>query len=96
MNLVAVSCFLELWKRKSNEHAFYFGTYGKLRHKKPRPAFRGEFGINPITGQVEVQYPVKKTLKKLFFVSVPITILCLFIGTYYLLHSNLDITNLLI
>ena len=88
MNLVAVSCFLELWKRKSNEHAFYFGTYGKLRHKRPRPAFRGEFGMNPITGRVEVQYPVKKTLKKLFFVSVPITILCLFVGKYFYVHRR--------
>ena len=32
MNLVAVSCFLELWKRKSNEHAFNFGTYDLINN----------------------------------------------------------------
>lgn len=72
--------FLELWKRKSNEHAFYFGTQGKLRHKRPRPAFRGDFQKNPITGREEVVYPFNKTLKKIIFVSLPITLICLLIG----------------
>ena len=80
MNLAAVTVFLEFWKRRSNEHAFYFGTQGKLRHKRPRSAFRGEFGINPVTGREEVQYPLKKTLKKLILVSLPITFICLLIG----------------
>ena len=54
LNLIALTVFTEMWKRRSNEHAFYFGTYGKLRHKPPRPAFRGKFEKNPITGREEV------------------------------------------
>ena len=54
LNLIALTVFTEMWKRRSNEHAFYFGTYGKLRHKRPRPAFRGKFEKNPITGREEV------------------------------------------
>jgi len=86
-NLVSVTIFLELWKRKSNEHAFYFGTQGKLRHKRPRPAFRGDFQKNPITGREEVVYPFNKTLKKIIFVSLPITLICLLIAFILMLLS---------
>ena len=54
LNLVLVTTFLEFWKRRSNEHAYYWGTAGKLRHKKARPEFRGDFGLNSITGEPEV------------------------------------------
>ena len=39
---------------RSNSHSYDWGTGGKLRHKRPRPEFRGEFGLNPITGRDEV------------------------------------------
>lgn len=42
LNLVAVTVFLEMWKRRSNSHNYKWGTGGKLRHKKSRPEFRGE------------------------------------------------------
>jgi anoctamin-10 len=87
LNLVAVTIFLEMWKRKSNEHAFFFGTSGKLRHKRPRPAFRGKYEKNPITGRDEVTYPVEKTWKTLLTLSVPITILCLVCALIFLLLS---------
>ena len=77
---VIIIVILELWKRRSNTHAFFFGTQGKLRHKRPRPAFRGDFQKNPITGREEVVYPFNKTLKKVIFVSLPITLICLLIG----------------
>ena len=54
LNLILVTTFLEFWKRRSNKHAYSWGTLGKLRHKKPRPEFRGEFGKHPITGEPEV------------------------------------------
>ena len=88
-NLVSVTIFLELWKRKSNEHAFFFGTQGKLRHKRPRPAFRGDFEKNPITGREEVVYPFNKTLKKIIFVSLPITLICLLIGKIFIRNINI-------
>lgn len=87
LNLIAVTVFLEMWKRKSNEHAYFFGTAGKLRHKRPRPAFRGDVGVNPVTGREEVQYPIKKTMKKILFVSVPVTFLCLTVAFALMLLS---------
>lgn len=50
LNLLIVTVFLELWKRRSNDHNYNWGTGGKLRHKRPRPEFRGEIGINKISG----------------------------------------------
>jgi len=89
LNLIALTVFTEMWKRKSNEHAFYFGTYGKLRHKRPRPAFRGKFEKNPITGREEVTYPMEKTWKTLLTVSVPVTIICL-LGAFFLLLLSFE------
>ena len=77
LNLVVVTVFLEMWKRRSNDHSYKWGTGGKLRHKRPRAQFRGEYGINPITGREEVRYPTQKTIQKLIFVSIPVTFLCL-------------------
>ena len=82
-----MTIFLEFWKRKSNEHGFQWGTGGKLRHKRSRPEFRGEFGLNPITGRSEVQYPFKKTLQKLLCVSIPITFGCLLVAFVCMLLS---------
>jgi len=87
LNLILVTTFLEFWKRRSNKHAYSWGTLGKLRHKKPRPEFRGEFGKHPITGEPEVQYPMEKTIKKLVFVSIPITFLCLVVAFILMLLS---------
>ena len=87
LNLIAVTVFLEFWKRRSNEHCFKWGTGGKLRHKRPRPEFRGEYGLNPVTGRSEVQYSVKKTIQKLIFVSIPITFGCLSIAFVLMLMS---------
>ena len=87
LNLVFVSIFLEFWKRRSNEHGFRWGTGGKLRHKQARPEFRGDYGLNPVTGKPEVQYPIQKTLKKLIFVSIPITLGCLSVAFILMLLS---------
>ena len=87
LNLIAVTIFLEFWKRRSNEHSFKWGTGGKLRHKRPRAEFRGQYGLNPVTGRSEVQYPFKKTLQKLIFVSIPITLVCLLVAFVFMLLS---------
>ena len=87
LNLISVTIFLEMWKRKSNEHAFDFCTMGKLRLKRPRAAFRGEIGINPVTGVKEVQYPFKKTVQTVLTLSVPITSICLDLAFILMLLS---------
>jgi len=76
-NLLCLGFFLELWKRKANEHSFFWGTSGKLRLKPPRPEYRGELRSNPVTGKQEMYYSKGKRLKKIFFVSFPLTFLCL-------------------
>eukprot|EP00095_Tigriopus_kingsejongensis_P011114 snap_masked-scaffold268_size230776-processed-gene-1.19 protein:Tk11114 transcript:snap_masked-scaffold268_size230776-processed-gene-1.19-mRNA-1 annotation:"Anoctamin-10" len=87
LNLIAVTIFLELWKRKSNEHNYKWGTGGKLRHKSPRPEFRGELGLNKINGKEEMQYPVKLTLQKVLLVSLPVTLACLLLAFFLMLTS---------
>ncbi len=87
LNLVAVTVFLEMWKRRSAEHEHRWGSGGKLRKKRPRPEFRGEIGVNRITGKEEVQYPVAKTMRKVFFVSLPVTLLCLLVAFFLMLAS---------
>lgn len=77
VNLISLGFFLESWKRTSNEHSFFWGTAGKLRLKPPRPEYRGELRNNPVTGKQEMYYPSSKRLKKIFFVSLPLTLLCL-------------------
>ncbi|XP_059081460.1 anoctamin-10-like [Tigriopus californicus] len=87
LNLIGVTIFLEMWKRKSNKHNYHWGTGGKLRHKRARPEFRGELGINKITGKEEMQYPFQQTLKKVLFVSLPITVACLLVAFFLMLLS---------
>jgi hypothetical protein len=44
----------DMLRFRSNSHSYDWGTGGKLRHKRPRPEFRGEYGLNPVTGRDEV------------------------------------------
>ncbi len=39
--------------------------------------FRGELILSEVTGREEMYYPTSKTRKKIFMVSVPVTIACL-------------------
>jgi len=86
-NLIVVGVFLETWKRRGNEHSFFWGTQGKLRLKPPRPEYRGELRINPITERQEMYYPYSKTRRKLYLVSIPLTIFCLVMAFWMMLNS---------
>ena len=77
LNLLLLGLFCEFWKRRSNEHSFFWGTSGKLRLKPPRPEYRGELRQHPVTGKMEMFYSNTQRLKKIFLVSVPLTIICL-------------------
>eukprot|EP00096_Caligus_rogercresseyi_P011744 TRINITY_DN4727_c0_g1_i1.p1 TRINITY_DN4727_c0_g1~~TRINITY_DN4727_c0_g1_i1.p1 ORF type:complete len:624 (+),score=113.08 TRINITY_DN4727_c0_g1_i1:757-2628(+) len=87
LNLATVTVFLEIWKRRSNDHAYDWASSGKLRHKKPRPEYRGVLKENSISGEMEVYYSPYKTIKKLAFVSIPITSLCLLLAFIFMLAS---------
>ena len=51
LNFLCVGLFFEVWKRKCHTHSYYWGTYGKLRLKPPRPEYRGDMRISPVTGK---------------------------------------------
>lgn len=86
-NLLCLALFLELWKRKSAEHSFFWGTAGKLRHKQPRPEYRGELRNNPVTGKEEMFYPARKRVQKIITVSLPLTLLCLLLAFVLMILS---------
>jgi len=85
--ILSVGIYLEVWKRKSNEHSFEWGSMGKLRLKPPRPEFRGELRVSPVSGKEEMYYPARKTMKKIISVSMPVTVLCLSVALFLMLMS---------
>ena len=87
LNLLSLAVFCELWKRRSNEHSFYWGTSGKLRLKPPRPEYRGDWRENPVTGKREMYFSPARRIKTLLLVSVPATVLCLVLAFFLMILS---------
>ncbi|XP_018321990.1 anoctamin-10 isoform X2 [Agrilus planipennis] len=83
-NVIWVTVFLEMWRRKSNELAYKWGTIGMTSLGEPRANFRGQMGKDPITGKLCPQYPRYKTYLKMYCVSFPIVIACL-VGAYIIM-----------
>lgn len=78
--LIWITVFLELWKRKSSIFAYRWGTILITALDAPRAEFVGEIGRDPVTGRDAPQYPLYKTLKQIYCVSVPIILVCLIIA----------------
>ncbi|KAB7497492.1 Anoctamin-10 [Armadillidium nasatum] len=76
-NLVWVTVFLELWKRRCAELAYTWGTLDRTHPPVARANYWGDMRQNPITGRFEPFYPVWKTKCKLFFVSIPVVGFCM-------------------
>lgn len=83
-NVVWVTIVLEIWKRRSNELAFKWGTIGMTSLDEPRPNFRGTMGIDSVTGKVQPQSPRYMTYLKMYAVSIPIVFICM-IGAFILM-----------
>lgn len=75
--LIWIVLFLEFWKRKCSVFAYRWGTISIEVLDVPRAAFEGELGPDPVTGKMTPQYPYWKTLRQVYFVSVPIIVMCL-------------------
>jgi len=60
-NVIAVTVFLELWRRRSNESAFQWGTISMTSLDEPRPNFHGTMMVDTITGRLLPQFPRKTT-----------------------------------
>uniref|UniRef100_A0AAR5PLA5 Anoctamin n=2 Tax=Dendroctonus ponderosae TaxID=77166 RepID=A0AAR5PLA5_DENPD len=86
-NVIWVTLFLEVWKRKSNELAFKWGTIGMTSLDEPRPGFRGFMGVDAVTGKVCPQSPRFMTYVKMYAVSLPIVIICMILAFYLMLIS---------
>lgn len=78
--LIWITIFLELWKRKSSVFAYRWGTIVMTALDVPRAEFIGIVGPDPITGKMMPQFPYWKTLKQIYFVSVPVIIVCLILA----------------
>ncbi|KAB0797482.1 hypothetical protein PPYR_08475 [Photinus pyralis] len=84
-NVVWVTVLLELWRRRSNELAFQWGTIGMTSLDEPRGNFHGRMGKDAVTGRIQPQYPRWKTTAKLYFVSIPIVIACMLFASVFML-----------
>ncbi|XP_021955512.1 anoctamin-10 isoform X1 [Folsomia candida] len=86
-NVVWVTVTLELWKRKCSELAYVWGTLRMTKWEDPRSNFRGKMSMDPVTGRYQPKYPWWKTAVKVYGVSFPIVLVCLFGAFYIMLYS---------
>ncbi|CAL8113453.1 unnamed protein product [Orchesella dallaii] len=83
-NLIWVTIFLEVWKRKCSELAYVWGTLRMTKWEEPRANYRGRMVIDRVTGRYQPTYPWWKTCLKIYGVSFPIVVLCL-MGAFYVM-----------
>ncbi|XP_008322114.1 anoctamin-10 isoform X2 [Cynoglossus semilaevis] len=85
-NLVWCTVILELWKRCSASLAYRWGTLSRKRaFEEPRPGFHGILGFNPVTGREEPLYPTAKRHLRIYLVSLPFVLLCLYMSLYVMM-----------
>nr|CAB3221886.1 anoctamin-10-like [Phallusia mammillata] len=77
---------LEMWNRKSNELSYKWGSLGLKEWEEPRSGFRGELGINEITQRQEPTYPYWKRYIRMYFISLPIVIVCLAMAVWLMFY----------
>lgn len=75
--VVWMTVFLEIWKRKSSELAYKWGTISMTNLDIARPDYFGKLGKDPITGKMTPQYPMWKTMVQVYCVSVPVILFCI-------------------
>ncbi|XP_041123974.1 anoctamin-10 isoform X2 [Polyodon spathula] len=72
-NVVWSTVVLELWKRRSAELAYGWGTLLlNSTFEEPRPSYRGTMGHNPVTRRWEPYFPSAERKKRIWFVSAPV------------------------
>ncbi|TNN32879.1 Anoctamin-10 [Liparis tanakae] len=85
-NLVWCTIILELWKRCSASLAYRWGTLSRKKaFEEPRPGFHGVLGFNPVTGREEPLYPNTKRHLRIYLVSLPFVLLCLYLSLYIMM-----------
>uniref|UniRef100_A0AAR2LEF3 Anoctamin n=1 Tax=Pygocentrus nattereri TaxID=42514 RepID=A0AAR2LEF3_PYGNA len=85
-NLLWSTVFLEVWKRCSAQLAYRWGTLSRKKaFEEPRPGFHGVLGFNPVTGREEPVYPNTKRQLRIYLVSVPFVLLCLYLSLHVMM-----------
>lgn len=85
-NLVWCTVILEFWKRCSASLAYRWGTLSRKKaFEEPRPGFHGVLGFNAVTGREEPTYPTAKRQLRIYLVSVPFVLLCLYLSLYIMM-----------
>lgn len=57
----------------------------KKAFEEPRPGFHGVLGLNPVTGREEPLYPNAKRQLRIYLVSLPFVLLCLYLSLYVMM-----------
>ncbi|XP_034029795.1 anoctamin-10 isoform X2 [Thalassophryne amazonica] len=85
-NLIWCTVMLEVWKRHSATLAYCWGTLSRKKaFEEPRPGFHGVLGFNPVTGREEPLYSSTKRLLRVYLVSLPFVLLCLYMSLYVMM-----------
>ncbi|KAM4579753.1 anoctamin-10 [Odontesthes bonariensis] len=85
-NVIWCTLILELWKRCSASLAYRWGTLSRKKaFEEPRSGFHGILGFNPVTGREEPLYPNAKRLLRIYLVSLPFVLLCLYLSLYIMM-----------
>jgi anoctamin-8 len=96
-NLVWSICFTDLWKQKSAEYSYKWGTHDLKQDllQDPRPMFKGEYKPSQVTNKLEPHYPEWKRTLFRYFVTFPclcITIV-ITVATMLLMFEFQDFIN---
>ncbi|XP_021939125.1 anoctamin-10 isoform X2 [Zootermopsis nevadensis] len=94
-NVLWMTVFLEVWKRKCSELAFTWGTIGMTSLDEPRANYRGVMGIDEVTGRYQPQFPRWKTNARLYCVSLPIVFVCM-VGAFFVMLASFWAEELLL
>ncbi|XP_047216782.1 anoctamin-10 [Girardinichthys multiradiatus] len=85
-NVVWCTIILELWKRFSASLAYHWGTLSRKKaFEEPRPGFHGVLGFNPVTGREEPLYSNTMRQLRIYLVSLPFVLLCLYLSLYVMM-----------
>ncbi|CAF1562961.1 unnamed protein product, partial [Didymodactylos carnosus] len=74
LNILWGTCFVVLWRRKQAELAHGWNTLDLDDNllESPRPTFKGEYRLSPITNKYEPYYPHWKRIVFRCFVTIPV------------------------
>ncbi|XP_013111995.1 anoctamin-8 [Stomoxys calcitrans] len=79
--------FLELWKRRCAGLAYRWGTIEMSSLDKPRTNYQGKEKIDPVTGKMTLEYPMRYTYMQMYCISYPVVLLCVVAAAYFALYQ---------